>query len=64
MPLREHLASTEAIFAEVDAYLSGNGPELRSGMLVDATIVDAPSSTKNNVGKRDPQMSRTRKGND
>ena len=37
---------------------------LRSGTLVDATIIDAPSSTKNDAGARDPEMSFTKKGND
>jgi len=62
--LLERHALTEAIFAEVNAYLAENGLTLRSGTLVDATIIDAPSSTKNKAGKRDPQMSSTRKGND
>jgi len=37
---------------------------LRSGTLVDATIIDAPSSTKNKTKARDPEMSSTKKGND
>ena len=37
---------------------------LRSGTLVDATIIDAPSSTKNKAKARDPEMSSTKKGND
>jgi IS5 family transposase len=55
---------SEAIFAEVNAYLVENGMSLRSGTLVDATIIDAPPSTKNKAGKRDPEMSSTKKGND
>jgi IS5 family transposase len=55
---------TEAIFAEVNAHLANNGITLRSGTLVDATIIDAPSSTKNKAGARDPEMSSTKKGND
>jgi len=62
--LLERHALTEAIFAEVNAYLAENGLTLRSGTLVDATIIDAPSSTRNKAGKRDPEMSSTRKGND
>lgn len=61
--LPERHALTEAIFAEVNAYLAENGLTLRSGTLVDATIIDAPSSTKNKAGKRDPEMSSTKKGN-
>ncbi len=62
--LLERHALTEAFFAEVNAYLAENGMTLRSGTLVDATIIDAPSSTKNKAGKRDPDMSSTKKGND
>jgi len=62
--LLERHALTEAIFGEVNAYLAENGMTLRSGTLVDATIIDAPSSTKNKAGKRDPDMSSTKKGND
>jgi len=55
---------TEAIFADVNAHLADKGITLRSGTLVDATIIDAPSSTKNKDGARDPEMSSTKKGND
>jgi transposase, IS5 family len=54
----------EAIFADVNAHLADKGITLRSGTLVDATIIDAPSSTKNKAGARDPEMSSTKKGND
>ncbi|SNY54105.1 Transposase and inactivated derivatives, IS5 family, partial [Pseudomonas sp. LAMO17WK12:I10] len=36
---------------------------LRQGTVVDATIIHAPSSTKNKDGKRDPEMHQTKKGN-
>lgn len=36
---------------------------LRQGTIVDATIISAPSSTKNREGKRDPEMRQTKKGN-
>jgi IS5 family transposase len=62
--LLERHALTEAIFAEVNAHLADKGITLRSGTLVDATIIDAPSSTKNKAGVRDPEMSSTKKGND
>jgi len=62
--LLEQHGLTEAIFAEVNAHLAGKGITLRSGTLVDATIIDAPSSTKNEAGKRDPEMTSTKKGND
>ena len=62
--LLERHGLTEAIFAEVNADLAGKGVTLRSGTLVDATIIDAPSSTKNRAKARDPEMSSNRKGND
>jgi hypothetical protein len=55
---------TEALFAEVKAHLADKGITLRSGTLVDATIIDAPSLTKNKSKARDPEMSSTKKGND
>ena len=48
----------------MNAHLADKGITLRSGTLVDATIIDAPSSTKNKAGARDPEMSSTKKGND
>jgi transposase, IS5 family len=48
----------------VNAHLAEKGIPLRSGTLVDATIIDAPSWTKNKSGARDPKMSCTKKGND
>ena len=62
--LLERHGLTEAIFADVNAHLADRGITLRSGTLVDATIIDAPSSTKNKAGARDPEMSSTKKGND
>jgi transposase, IS5 family len=55
---------TEKLFAEVNGHLADQGISLRSGTLVDATIIDAPSSTKNEAKARDPEMSSTKKGND
>jgi IS5 family transposase len=54
---------TEQLFVEVNSHLADQGITLRSGTLVDATIIDAPSSTKNEAGTRDPEMSSTKKGN-
>lgn len=48
----------------MNAHLADKGITLRSGTLVDATIIDAPSSTKNKARARDPEMSSTKKGND
>ncbi len=39
------------------------GQSLRAGTIVDATIIAAPSSTKNKEGQRDPEMHQTKKGN-
>ena len=61
--LLERHGLSEAIFADVNAHLADKGITLRSGTLVDATIIDAPSSTKNKAGARDPEMSSTKKGN-
>jgi len=61
--LLERHGLTQAIFADVNAHLADRGITLRSGTLVDATIIDAPSSTKNKARARDPEMSSTKKGN-
>ncbi len=62
--LLERYGRAEAIFAEVNAPLADKGITLRAGTPADATIIDAPSSTKTKVGARDPEMSSTKKGND
>lgn len=54
---------TETIFAEVNVHLTDKGITLRSGTLVDATIINAPSSTKNKAGARGSEMLSTKKGN-
>lgn len=59
--LEEHRL-TEAIFAEVRSLLEERGLLLKSGTIVDATIIAAPSSTKNEKGERDPEMHQTMKG--
>jgi IS5 family transposase len=51
------------LFKQVNAHLQRKGLSLRSGTIVDATIINAPSSTKNQDGERDPQMRQTKKGN-
>ena len=62
-----HLLETHALtmkmFERVNAMLEKRGLLLRSGTIVDATIIAAPSSTKNSTGERDPEMKQTRKGN-
>lgn len=52
----------EAIFAQVRVQLEARGLLLKTGTVVDATILAAPGSTKNEQGQRDPQMGVTRKG--
>jgi len=54
---------TERIFAAINVHLAAKGLMLREGTVVDATIIAAPSSTKNQDGKRDPEMHQTKKGN-
>ncbi len=51
------------ILATVNAMLTARGLLLKQGTVVDATLIAAPSSTKNQDGERDPQMHQTKKGN-
>ena len=51
------------ILAVINGYLGDRGLSLRQGTIVDATLISAPSSTKNKDGKRDPEMHQTKKGN-
>jgi IS5 family transposase len=53
----------EKIFKQVNAHLQRKGLSLRSGTIVDATIIQAPSSTKNSDSERDPEMHQAKKGN-
>lgn len=50
------------IFARVNGYLASRGMKIGTGTIVDATLIEAPSSTKNKSGERDPEMHPTRKG--
>jgi len=54
----------KVLFKEVNKQLEKKGLMLREGSIVDATIISGPSSTKNQGGKRDPEMHQTRKGNE
>ena len=54
---------TAAIFSEVTALLGERALLLREGTIVDATIIAAPSSTKNERQARDPEMHQVKKGN-
>ena len=62
-----HLLEThdlcKALFTAINADLAARGLLLRAGTLVDATLIAAPSSTKNEKRARDPEMHQTKKGN-
>jgi len=62
--LLEQHKLTERIFAEIRSLLEAKRLLLKSGTIVDATIIAAPPSTKNEQGARDPEMSQTMKGKD
>ena len=53
----------DALLATVNALLSSQGLMLKEGSAVDATLIAAPSSTKNKQGKRDSEMHSSKKGN-
>ena len=53
----------DELFQIVNIYLEENGMKVSRATIVDATIINAPSSTKNKDKKRDPEMHQTRKGN-
>ena len=60
--LLEQHELTAAILAEVNAHLAEQGLLMSQGTVVDATIIAAPSSTKNDDGRRDPERHQTRNG--
>src|ERR1700730_14880758 len=60
--LQEHSLGA-AILVTVNRYLDARGIRITTGTIVDATIIHAPSSTKNSSGERDPEMHQTKKGN-
>jgi IS5 family transposase len=51
------------LFDSVLEHLDEQGLKLQEGSIVDASIISAPTSTKNNSGQRDPEMHQTKKGN-
>lgn len=61
--LLEKHGLASGILAVINDHLGDRGLSLRQGTIVDATIIHAPSSTKNQDGKRDPEMHQTKKGN-
>ena len=54
---------TKAVFAAVSELLEARGALLRGGTIVDATLIAASPSTKNEAQKRDPEMRSSKKGN-
>ena len=60
--LEEHNLSIQ-LMATINASLTTKGLMLKTGTVVDATLIAAPSSTKNSTGERDPAMHQTKKGN-
>ena len=50
------------LFDEVQRHLAAKGLKVATGTIVDATIINAPSSTKNADKARDPEMHQTKKG--
>jgi IS5 family transposase len=61
--LMERYNLGDEMFRLVNVYLAENGLKVNRGTIVDATIIDAPTSTKNKDKARDPDMHQTRKGN-
>jgi transposase, IS5 family len=61
-----HLLEThqlgQQLFARIGEYLTKQGLRVSRGTIVDATIISAPSSTKNRTKERDPEMHQTKKG--
>jgi transposase, IS5 family len=62
-PARDPRPGPSALFTAINADLAARGLLLREGTLVDATLIAAPSSTKNQKRARDPAMHQTKKGN-
>lgn len=62
--LLERKNLTEKLFRKTEKYLSDRNLILSEGTIVDATIISAPSSTKNQDRQRDPEMKQTKKGNE
>jgi IS5 family transposase len=58
---KRHLG--KGLFQEINRYLEDQGLRLREGTIVDASIIESPSSTKNRAGSRDPEMHQVKKGN-
>ena len=61
--LLERHSLGEGLLQEINAHLESQGLRIREGTIVNASIIEAPSSTKNRAGERDPAMHQTKKGN-
>lgn len=61
--LLERHGLTSELLKTMNLHLEERGIQVSKGSMVDATIIHAPSSTKNSSGKRDPEMHQTKKGN-
>ena len=61
--LLEKSSLGQGLLEEINAHLESQGLKLREGTIVDATIIEAPSSTKNRAGEREPEVHQTKKGN-
>lgn len=61
--LEEHELA-QKLFETVNGYLAEQGIKVSTGTIVDASIINAPSSTKNKDKQRDPEMHQTKKGNE
>jgi IS5 family transposase len=53
----------DCVYETVKGHLKTNGMAMKQGTIIDATLIAAPSSTKNKKGERDPEMHQTKKGN-
>ena len=60
--LEEHKLG-DGLFGEINRHLASQGLRLQEGTIVDASIMEAASSTKNRAGARDPEMHQVKKGN-
>ena len=62
--LLERQGLGQSLFDEINVHLESQGLRLREGTIVDASIIEAPSSAKNRARERDPEMHQTKKGNE
>jgi IS5 family transposase len=54
----------QRLFGTIQEHLASHGLKLQEGSIVDASIISAPTSTKNKDGQRDPEMHQVKKGNE